>query len=56
MCGYVAVFSKHPRQFAEGHFDAALAAIHHRGPDSRSSWFDPQGKVAFRLWRTRVIS
>ena len=55
MCGYVAVFSKHPRQFAEGHFDAALAAIHHRGPDSRSSWFDPQGKVAFGYVRLGLV-
>jgi asparagine synthase (glutamine-hydrolysing) len=55
MCGYVAIFSKQPREFPLDQLDAAMAAIHHRGPDSQSAWFDPKGRVAFGYVRLGLV-
>jgi len=55
MCGYVAIFSKKPRQFSHDQLDAAMTAIRHRGPDSHSSWFDPKGRVAFGYVRLGLV-
>ncbi|MEJ5279980.1 asparagine synthase (glutamine-hydrolyzing) [Pseudomonas sp. MYb541] len=55
MCGYIGVFAKQPRAFNPNMFDAALRAIHHRGPDSSSQWFDPQGQAAFGYVRLGLV-
>lgn len=55
MCGYVGIFSAQPRNFAPNIFDKALQAIHHRGPDSNSTWFDPNGRVAFGYVRLGLV-
>jgi asparagine synthase (glutamine-hydrolysing) len=55
MCGFVGIFSGQPRHYARNIFDEALKAIHHRGPDSNSTWFDPQGKVAFGYVRLGLV-
>uniref|UniRef100_E1TKB9 asparagine synthase (glutamine-hydrolyzing) n=1 Tax=Burkholderia sp. (strain CCGE1003) TaxID=640512 RepID=E1TKB9_BURSG len=55
MCGYVAIFSKQPRDFQSKQLDAAMATIHHRGPDSRSTWLDPEGRVAFGYVRLGLV-
>ncbi|RAS34323.1 asparagine synthase (glutamine-hydrolyzing) [Paraburkholderia bryophila] len=55
MCGYVAIFSKQRREFLPDQLDAAMAAIHHRGPDSQSTWFDPKGRVAFGYVRLGLV-
>lgn len=55
MCGYIGVFAKQPRAFNPNMFDAALRAIHHRGPDSSSQWFDPKGQAAFGYVRLGLV-
>lgn len=55
MCGYIGVFAKQPRAFNPNLFDAALRAIHHRGPDSSSQWFDPKGQAAFGYVRLGLV-
>lgn len=55
MCGYIGVFAKQPRAFDPNMFDAALRAIHHRGPDSSSQWFDPKGQAAFGYVRLGLV-
>ena len=55
MCGYIGVFAKQPRAFNPNMFDAALRAIHHRGPDSSSQWFDPNGQAAFGYVRLGLV-
>lgn len=55
MCGYIGIYSKNPTQFKENMFDGALKAIHHRGPDSNSKWFDPSGHVAFGYVRLGLV-
>ena len=55
MCGYIGVFAKQSRAFNPNLFDAALRAIHHRGPDSSSQWFDPKGQAAFGYVRLGLV-
>ena len=55
MCGYIGIFSKQSRSFGAGIFDDALKAIHHRGPDSSSQWFDPDGRAAFGYVRLGLV-
>ncbi|SMG54423.1 asparagine synthase (glutamine-hydrolyzing) [Paraburkholderia susongensis] len=55
MCGYVAIFSKQPREFKADQVNIAMDTIHHRGPDSRSIWIDPNGRVAFGYVRLGLV-
>ncbi|WP_186119725.1 asparagine synthase (glutamine-hydrolyzing) [Burkholderia gladioli] len=55
MCGYVAIFSREPRQFDTDRLQTAMEAIRHRGPDSDSVWIDPQGRVAFGYVRLGLV-
>lgn len=55
MCGYVGVFSAVPTDLPRNMFDQALREIHHRGPDSSSTWFDPMGQVGFGYVRLGLV-
>lgn len=55
MCGYIAILSKQSIEFKANQLDASMAAIHHRGPDSCSTWFDPNGKVAMGYVRLGLV-
>jgi asparagine synthase (glutamine-hydrolysing) len=54
MCGIVATYS--PRGgVSPDELNAAVAALHHRGPDGRGTWISPDGRVGLGHARLSII-
>ena len=54
MCGFVTIFSPQAGVQKDS-LDQALKALDHRGPDSRSTWISPDGRVGLGHTRLSII-
>ena len=54
MCGIAAVLSRHAPTNPET-IRAAMASLHHRGPDGRQHWISSDGRVALGHTRLSII-
>lgn len=53
MCGIVACLAQSP--IDRGRFERALRLLAHRGPDSSSTWFAPDGRLALGFRRLAIV-
>ena len=55
MCGIVGVMTRHDTPVAPARIDAALGALHHRGPDGRGRWTARNGRAGLGHVRLAIV-